>query len=77
MKYMDAMANGQETDTIIEKCKFFVSIIIALYLPNGMAYLGGQYWEKKKVFLFLRWGYDSFAQRFDGAEFPENFHILD
>ncbi len=75
-EYMDAMANGQETDAIIEKCKFSYQLLRSpSYLPNGMAYLGGRYWEEKGI-LVLTLGDTILCARFDGAEFPENFSYL-
>ncbi len=75
-EYMDALASGQKTDAIIEKCKFSYQLLrCPSYLPNGMAYLGGRYWEEKGI-LVLTLGDTILCVRFDGAKLPEDFSYL-
>lgn len=75
-EYMDALASGQKTDAIIEKCKFSYQLLrCPSYLPNGMAYLGGRYWEEKGI-LVLTLGDTILCVRFDGVKLPEDFSYI-
>jgi hypothetical protein len=75
-EYMDADVNGQDIATILGKCNFFYRLLrCPSYLPNGLAYLGGRYWEKDGI-LTLTLGDSILCIKFDDAELPENFVYL-
>ena len=75
-EYMDAVVNGQDVTAIIEKCNFSYRLLRSpSYLPNGLAYFSGRYWEKEGI-LTLTLGDTILCVKLDDAEFPENFTYL-
>jgi len=75
-EYMDAFATGQNTTSIVEKCKLYYRLLRSpSYLPKGSAYLGGRYWEKNRV-LTLTLGDTILCATFNNTSIPEDFLYL-
>ena len=75
-EYMDAVATGQDVVAIVEKCKLSYRLLRSpSYLPNGLAYLGGRYWEKNGV-LTLTLGDTILCATFDNTSILEDFLYL-
>jgi len=75
-EYMDAVATGQDVVAIVKKCKLYYRLLRSpSYLPNDLAYLGGQYCEKNGV-LTLTLGDTILCATFDNTSIPEDFSYL-
>lgn len=75
-EYFDAIKSGNNTDKIVDRCNFSYRMLRApSYLPNGMAYLGGRYYEQFGI-LTLTLGDTVLCAKFDKTDLPEDFTYL-
>lgn len=77
-EYMEAVASKQDITLIIKKCNFSYRLLrCPSYLPNGMAYLGGEYKKHTKI-LTLTLGDTIICANFDkqNIELPNDYTYL-
>lgn len=75
-EYFNAIKSGHNTDIIVGECNFSYRMLRApSYLPNGMAYLGGRYYEQFGI-LTLTLGDTILCAKFDNPDLPEDFIYL-
>jgi hypothetical protein len=75
-EYLDAVANGKNGVAIPEKCFMSYRLLhCSSYLPDGMAYLGGRYFDVTKV-LTLTLGDIILCITFDEKALPADFEYL-
>lgn len=72
-EYLDTVAKGHDVTAIVKKCNLSYKLLrCPSYLPNGLAYLGGRYWEKNGI-LTLTLGDTILCAKFDDTVLPADF----
>lgn len=75
-EYLDAVVNGKNGAAIPEKCLMSYRLLrCSSYLPDGMAYLGGRYFDVPRV-LTLTLGDIILCITFDEKVLPADFEYL-